>query len=196
MRNQHQNSQIAALNSRTETKERASTGTEGEPMPAPATTPNPELRHMSKPETAGLNASDFKAACEHLADALVEVIEKDDAEPGDSTHTITAHTAAIRALNDAFRQTFRGGRLMLTSGIVDLGATAQRAILGKIATFTAFDDANDPYTEHDFGAIDHDGDKIFWKIDYYDLTLAYGSDDPADPTKTTRVLTVMLAQEY
>ena len=56
---------------------------------------------------------------------------------------------------------------------------------------------NDPYNEHDFGAFSQEGvGKIFWKIDYYDAAMKYGSEDPADPTKTTRVLTIMLASEY
>ena len=66
----------------------------------------------------------------------------------------------------------------------------------KIQEFDAFDDANDPYGEHDFGSCEHRGRKVFWKIDYYDKTLESGSENPADPAITTRVLTIMLADEY
>jgi hypothetical protein len=41
-----------------------------------------------------------------------------------------------------------------------------------------------------------DGRKLFWKIDYYDAACVYGSEDPADPSQTTRVLTIMLVEEY
>ena len=59
-----------------------------------------------------------------------------------------------------------------------------------------FNEDNDPYGEHDFGAIDHNGQKIYWKIDYYDSDLKYGSENPADPCQTARVITIMLANEY
>ena len=50
--------------------------------------------------------------------------------------------------------------------------------------------------EHDFGNFEIKGERFFFKLDYYNLEMDGGSEDPADPTKTTRVLTVMKAEEY
>jgi hypothetical protein len=100
----------------------------------------------------------------------------------------------IRDLNDRFRQTLSGGRVMLTCGIV--GRDDTQTILYLVQTFNNFTDGDDPYGEHDFGAFDQEGEKIFWKIDYYDAAMTAGSPDPADAAVTTRVLTVMLAEEY
>ena len=69
-------------------------------------------------------------------------------------------------------------------------------LINEEALRDAFCEDNDPYGEHDFGAFEVEGEKLFWKIDYYDKALEHGSEDPADPTRTTRVLTVMLASEY
>ena len=55
---------------------------------------------------------------------------------------------------------------------------------------------NDPHREHDFGSFEIEGETYFFKIDYYALDMIGGSEDPADPEKTTRVLTIMRADEY
>jgi hypothetical protein len=102
----------------------------------------------------------------------------------------------IRELNDAFRTTGNGGRITLTSGVDALDSDVKAMVLRKVATFAEFDADNDPHKEHDFGSFELAGRKFFWKIDYYDQTLAFGSDDPSDPQQTTRVLTIMLANEY
>ena len=52
----------------------------------------------------------------------------------------------------------------------------QAAILAKVIAFDAFTEDNDPHGEHDFGAFDHAEHRIFWKIDYYDQALAFGSE--------------------
>ena len=69
-------------------------------------------------------------------------------------------------------------------------------VLTAVRQFSDFTEDNDPHKEHDFGAFEVDGERFFWKIDYYDLKLEGGSENPADPSLTTRVLTIMLASEY
>ncbi len=102
----------------------------------------------------------------------------------------------ITALNDTFRKTLLGGKILLTSGITAFPEKQQQAILAQVQSFSNFTPDNDPYGEHDFGGFDYHGSRIFWKIDYYDLNLTYRSEHPEDPTQTVRVLTVMLAEEY
>lgn len=102
----------------------------------------------------------------------------------------------IRELNDQFRKTFCGGKVLRTIGVASLPTTEQATILTMVQTFDNFSKANDPYGEHDFGAFDFDGITYFWKIDYYDVDYQYLSLDPSDETITNRVLTIMLAEEY
>ena len=105
-------------------------------------------------------------------------------------------TDRIRALNDAFRQTLQGGHVMMTAGIKALPADVIVRAVAMTRGFTAFTRNNDPHEEHDFGNFEIVGQKFFWKIDYYDAAMEHGSEDSADPRKTTRVLTLMLAEEY
>lgn len=112
------------------------------------------------------------------------------------------NTTAIRELNDRFRQgdpNVPGPRLF-TSGVqtlVDQSDGLELAhVLKAVRQFDSFTEDNDPYGEHDFGAIDFQGERLYWKIDYYAPDLMHGSENPADPEKTARVLTIMLASEY
>ena len=105
-------------------------------------------------------------------------------------------TACIRHLNDDVRRTFIGGRVVLTPAIASLSEADRAKLFENIKTFNDFNDANDPYQEHDFIAFELAGSHIFVKIDYYAPDLEHGSDDPADPAKTTRVMTIMTAEEY
>ena len=104
----------------------------------------------------------------------------------------------IRELNDAFRKSFDPnlGKVMLTSGVNSLPSDVRAMAIRKTATFDAFTPENDPHGEHDFGNFEIAGQCFFFKIDYFDPNLEFGSGDPADPEKTTRVLTLMLAEEY
>ena len=102
----------------------------------------------------------------------------------------------ILTLNDHFRRTGLGGKTYFTDGIESLGTQAIFEIRQEIAMFNAFSEDSDSYGEHDFGSINYAGYKVFWKIDYYGKTIDCGSSDPSIAANTTRVLTIMLAQEY
>lgn len=102
----------------------------------------------------------------------------------------------IRELNDAFRSSGRGGKIVITPGIRALGEAAIAAIMLEVTRFDAFNEANDPHSEHDFGSLQIGTRIVFWKIDYYDEAMLFGSDDPSDEAKTLRVMTVMLSEEY
>jgi hypothetical protein len=102
----------------------------------------------------------------------------------------------IRELNDAFRRSFSGGKIMMTCGVADLPDMVKAAALCEVVAYDRFAEDNDPHGEHDFGSFELVNRKFFWKIDYYDERCEFGSEDPADPARTTRVLTLMLAGEY
>lgn len=112
----------------------------------------------------------------------------------------TSKSATIAALNDQCRQALGmrpGCRGVQTQGIACLPTQTQLLIRQRVAGFSAFTEGDDPYGEHDFGAIDlPEVGKVYWKIDCYAPDMEHGSEDPADPTQTVRVLTVMLASEY
>jgi len=121
--------------------------------------------------------------------------------------------ATIRRLNDAARERPGTGSIAhVTSGFQALPDADRLAALAAIVTFTKFDSENDPYAEHDFGAIyrlargawtqDRPEDEktitetVFWKVDCYDSDLVFGSDAAWDESQPKRVLTIMLANEY
>lgn len=103
---------------------------------------------------------------------------------------------SIRDLNDALSRTFTGGRVVLTAGVAALSEDTRAAVFAAVRAFDRFDAGNDPHEEHDFGAVTVGGVRMFWKIDAYDRAFRFASPGPADPAVTTRVLTIMLAEEY
>ena len=106
----------------------------------------------------------------------------------------------IRALNDALRtqppRNDAGAKWLITQGVSDLGSDAVAEAIRAVRQFTAFTADNDPHGEHDFGSFEVAGERLFWKIDYYDRSLSGGSPDPAAESVTCRVLTIMLVLEY
>ena len=108
------------------------------------------------------------------------------------------NAARIAALNDQFRKDpARFGKAYVTDGVAAHGPEFVHRALAATAAFKAFTADNDPYGEHDFGTIELDGETLFWKVEYFDKTDSnLGAENPSDPVRTTRVLTIMLADEY
>ena len=108
----------------------------------------------------------------------------------------------IAKLNDRARSGFDpSARIMFTRGCLEAfcsGDTASGLVAQAelIKTMRRHRFEEDTYGERDFGAFTFRGERVFFKIDYYDLSLEYGSEDPADASITARVVTIMLASEY
>lgn len=113
-----------------------------------------------------------------------------------SLTVISLKAAKIAALNDALRTTLMGGKIVMTAGINAMPDRTKANILTSVRNFSDFNKDNDPHGEHDCAMFDVDGHGCMFRIDYYDKALQYGSEDPADPNVTTRVLTGMLASDY
>ena len=75
--------------------------------------------------------------------------------------------------------------LVVTGGLAAAFPDDLPSILAKVKEFDEFSEGNDPWHEHDFGAFEYKGEKMFWKIDDYNGNEGYDL-----------VLTVMLASEY
>lgn len=114
----------------------------------------------------------------------------------------TRETLTIRQQNDSFR---RGmivggclfpGTVVVTAGVHARGRDFETAAYLAVAKDTAFTEDNDPWGDHSFGVVTVQNERLYWKIDYYDADREYGSDDPADPAKTHRILTILFPSEY
>ncbi len=122
----------------------------------------------------------------------MNIIEQSAAESGAKPDP----TAEIRRLNDTFRQSFTGGRVVMTAGVGALPDRVRGDIIAAVRAYDSFGAVDDPYGEHDFGVVDIDEVRSFWKVDTFDRSLRLHSPDAADPAVTVRVLTLMLAEEY
>lgn len=112
----------------------------------------------------------------------------------------------IARLNDWLRENItRPGqnRVVMTIGVAELigdvalfrGFHNRAELLRAVRDFDAFNPGNDPYGEHDMGSFEFEGAPCMWKIDYYNLDQSAGSENPSDPFRTVRVLTIMRADE-
>jgi hypothetical protein len=104
----------------------------------------------------------------------------------------------IAQLNDQHRRNIPMTETVLSPVVACLKRRQVIELIEKVRFFNQFDAENDPWAEHDFGAVEFQGETYYWKIDYYDSTTNYGSlsPDPSNPNVTQRVLTIMHRSEY
>jgi Protein of unknown function (DUF3768) len=95
--------------------------------------------------------------------------------------TETATTApTIAELNDRFRKGDRSlGKHMASERVNALTSEQQQELTRLVRVFNNFTEGNDPHGEHDFGAVEFDGEKWYFKIDYFDTEFEYGAEDPS-----------------
>ena len=110
-----------------------------------------------------------------------------------TTEIKSTQTDRIRTLNDKLRKDFSQSHAVMTTGIAALGAEAVARIVKTIEAYDDFCHANDPYEEHDFGSFEAEGHTVFFKIDLYERP---DVKNPNGEPVVTRVLTIMLAEEY
>ena len=115
---------------------------------------------------------------------------------------MTQDIAKIRALNDRCRQGLdRNARIIVTRACLAAFTTGEgtaNQIIAQaklMAAVRRYRFAEAEMDEHDRGEIVIDGTAVRFKIDYYDFSLEWGSEDPANPEVTRRVLTIMLPED-
>ena len=109
--------------------------------------------------------------------------------------------ARIAQQNDRFRSTWGAdftipGQIVITPGVGEKDIGFQAEMMTAVMQFDDFSEDNNPHGERDFGAFDVQGERLFWKLDLYDVDYRYGTPEPTNPSVTRRVLTIMLACEY
>jgi hypothetical protein len=108
----------------------------------------------------------------------------------------------IPALNDEFRQTGPlfgrtkfDGLWLVSCGVQAEGPQFTWRALAATQVFDGFDQHNDPRGEHDFGAFEIDGRRVFWQIDYLQRGTPFPATDPSDNAATCRVIIITLVEE-
>lgn len=115
---------------------------------------------------------------------------------GTATFNEVPRAEAIARLNDQLRKTGMGGTIVITQNVMRISGFDAVALAAALANYDEFVSDNDPHGERDFGDLTLFGHNLLFKIDYYDSSMEFGSDDPADPDATLRVLTVMMASDW
>ena len=117
------------------------------------------------------------------------------------TETALSRTETIARLNDTARQgRDRQCRMFFTTNLLDklddrsfaADVTAQRRIMRAMKDCAFAEDS----PERDLAFFEVGEQRVMMKIDYFDTTLEWGSEDPADASITRRMITLMAPEDY
>jgi hypothetical protein len=82
------------------------------------------------------------------------------------------------------------GNVVMTRSVSDMGPKFLVKCLYTLAHYDAFTKDNDPHGEHDSCTFEVNGQKVWFKIEYYNHDMSGGSEDPAHPAVTVRMGTL------
>ena len=144
------------------------------------------------------------AACAHQIEAAEQPCQCPKCRAvGKARDFPTVETATIAKQNDQLRLGLLAGmpkdmkaQVLVTPGINAKGPAFVSLCLLSISMFKDFSEDNDPWGDRGFAALTVDDTRIYFKIDLYDEACEYGSEEPANLARTTRVLTLLLPSEY
>lgn len=103
----------------------------------------------------------------------------------------------IAVLNDYLRMTFNlnVGHAIISRSINALPKEDRDGIVQAVKDAHVFPPESDPLGHHDLGQVSHGDHEAVWRMEYYDRECRNKSEDPADLSKTYRVLRINLLQE-
>ncbi|WP_299654270.1 DUF3768 domain-containing protein [uncultured Jannaschia sp.] len=126
----------------------------------------------------------------------------------DATSRPVFDHARIAEQNDAFRRHVclggpwpedmqpLAGRLDITDNVLVRGQLFTNTCLRTTGFHNSFPKDADPNGIHAFGVFRICDVEVWWKLDCYDQAYERGADDPADPSRTARVLTILLPLDW
>lgn len=132
--------------------------------------------------------------------------------PNDTSHTTDEYVpddARVTEQNDRFRRSIPSrppgaplpgglqGRVVFTRTVAARGMLFQLLALLEIAAVSVFEAEDDPDGRHDFGTVEVQGSRVWFKIDLFsDENMTRGSERPDDPAHTYRVMTVLFPSDW
>jgi hypothetical protein len=99
---------------------------------------------------------------------------------------MTGYTIAQK--NDLARTTFFNCRVVVSEALSR--SPKKEDVITAVREFNAFTPDNDPHGEHDCAFFEVDGERFFFKFDYYDENYEFYQEDGK------RVLTIGFASDY